>query len=124
MQLDIAELSAFYDAPLGQVARRAILKRVKEVWPELRGRRVLGFGYAVPYLSPWLAEAERVVAFMPAQQGVMRWPNGRNLTTLGEEGALPFADAFFDRIIVVHGLEGAESARPMLRQLWRVLAPE
>jgi len=37
---------------------------------------------------------------------------------------LPFADAFFDRILVVHGLEGADATRPLLRQLWRVLAPE
>ena len=41
-----------------------------------------------------------------------------------EEEALPFADALFDRILIVHGLERAESLRPLLRQLWRVLAPE
>ena len=31
---------------------------------------------------------------------------------------------FFDRILIVHGLESAESLRALLRQLWRVLAPE
>ena len=41
-----------------------------------------------------------------------------------EEDALPFPDAIFDRILVVHGLEQAEALRPLLRQLWRVLAPE
>ena len=45
-------------------------------------------------------------------------------TALGDEDALPFPDAFFDRILVVHGLEGADATRPLLRQLWRVLAPE
>jgi SAM-dependent methyltransferase len=30
----------------------------------------------------------------------------------------------FDRIVVVHGLEGADAVRPVMRQLWRVLAPE
>jgi SAM-dependent methyltransferase len=30
----------------------------------------------------------------------------------------------FDRILVVHGLEGADALRPLMRQLWRVLAPE
>jgi len=54
----------------------------------------------------------------------MAWPGGKCLTTLVEEDALPFPDAFFDRILVVHGVEGAESLRPLLRQLWRVLAPE
>lgn len=124
MQLDATDLAAFYETPIGLAARRAILRRVKLIWPEVRDRRVLGFGFAVPYLRPWLAEAERVIAFMPAQQGVLVWPPGRNLSALGDETALPFPDAFFDRVLLVHGLEGAESARPLLRQLWRSMAPE
>ena len=47
-----------------------------------------------------------------------------SLTALVEEDALPFPDVFFDRILMVHGLEGAENLRALLRQLWRVLAPE
>jgi SAM-dependent methyltransferase len=43
---------------------------------------------------------------------------------LCEEDALPFPDVFFDRILIVHGLEGSEHLRVLLRQLWRVLAPE
>jgi SAM-dependent methyltransferase len=124
MQLDATHLAAFYETPIGQAARRAILRRVKLIWPEVRGQRLLGFGFAVPYLRTWLGEAERVVALMPAQQGVIVWPPGKNLSALGDEAAFPFPDAFFDRLFVVHGLEGAEAARPVLRQLWRVLAPE
>jgi SAM-dependent methyltransferase len=124
MQLEASDLADFYETPMGQGARRAILRRIKAMWPEVKARRVLGYGYAVPYLTPWMAEAERVTSFMSAQQGVIAWPQSRNLTVLGDENALPFPDAFFDRILVVHGLEGADSARPLLRQLWRVLAPE
>ena len=124
MQLDVLDLAEFYDAPIGLAARRLIQRRLRLLWPDLKGRRVLGYGYAVPYLRPWLSETERAVALMPAQQGVIPWPAGRNLAVLGDDDALPFPDAFFDRILVVHGLEGAEAARPMLRQLWRVLAPE
>ncbi len=124
MQLDVLDLAEFYEAPIGQAARRLIQRRLKLLWPELKDRRVLGYGFAVPYLRPWLGEAERAVALMPAQQGVIAWPAGKNLAALGEDDALPFPDAFFDRVLVVHGLEGAEAVRPMLRQLWRVLAPE
>jgi SAM-dependent methyltransferase len=124
MQLEASALADFYETPLGQGARRAILRRVKVMWPDVRALRVLGFGFAIPYLTPWLAEAERIVAFMPAQQGVVAWPQARNLAVLGDEYAVPFPDAFFDRVLMVHGLEGSESARLMLRQLWRVLAPE
>ena len=124
MQLDAADLADFYEAPIGQLARRMISRQIRVLWPSARGMSLLGYGFAVPYLRPYLADAERVVALMPAQQGVVAWPAGRPLTVLGEEEALPFADAFFDRIVVVHGLEGADATRPLLRQLWRVLAPE
>jgi SAM-dependent methyltransferase len=43
---------------------------------------------------------------------------------LTEETALPLADASFERILLVHALEHSEEVRPMLREIWRVLAPE
>lgn len=124
MQLYVRELAEFYDGHLGAVARRVLLRRFRQAWPNVEGLRIMGYGYAMPYLRPFLLEAERGVAAMPAHMGVTAWPAGKCLTALIEEDALPFPDAFFDRILVVHGLEGAESLRPLLRQLWRVLAPE
>ncbi|HEY0266400.1 MAG TPA: methyltransferase domain-containing protein, partial [Rhizomicrobium sp.] len=127
MPQDVRDLAAFYDAPLGQLARRAILRRVTALWPDLRGRRLLGYGFPVPYL-PAFSEAERAIAAMPSALGVIAWSSGGNgdgnAALLCEEDALPFPDVFFDRILIVHGLEEAESLRPLLRQLWRVLAPE
>jgi SAM-dependent methyltransferase len=124
MQLDASDLADFYEAPIGQLARRMISRQVRVLWPSAKGSCLMGYGFAVPYLRPYLADAERVVAVMPAQQGVLAWPPERSLTTISDEDALPFPDAFFDRIVVVHGLEGADATRPLLRQLWRVLAPE
>lgn len=124
MPRDVRSLAGFYDSPLGMVARRAILRRVRTLWPDLHGRRLLGYGYAVPYLRAFSGEAERAVAAMPAPMGCVTWPAGRNAALLCAEDALPFPDVFFDRILVVHGIESAESLRPLLRQLWRVLAPE
>jgi len=124
MLLDAADLADFYEGPLGLLTRRIISRHLRATWPSIRGSCLLGYGFAVPYLRPFQAEAERVVAVMPAHQGVVAWPAGRPLTALADEAALPFPDAFFDRILVVHGLEGADAARTLLRQLWRVLAPE
>lgn len=124
MQLDAADLADFYEAPLGLLTRRIIARQLRLMWPSTRGNCILGYGFAVPYLRAFQSEAERVVAAMPAQQGVVAWPSVRPLSTLADEAALPFPDAFFDRILVVHGLEGADATRPLLRQLWRVLAPE
>jgi SAM-dependent methyltransferase len=123
MAQDVRDLAAFYRTPLGHMARRVILRRVHALWPDMRGYRLLGYGFALPYLGAF-TQAERIVAAQPAAMGVIAWPADRNCALLCEEAFLPFPDVFFDRILVVHGLEGAEQLRPLLRQLWRVLAPE
>lgn len=125
MRVDVLDLQSFYAGPLGGVARAMIGRRLTEVWPDLTGLDVMGYGYATPWLEAWRGQARRVVGFMPAAQGVERWPpGGPNLTTIGDEERTPFPDALFDRIVAVHALEEADSARTMLRELWRVLAPE
>jgi len=124
MALDVGSLEEFYDTRMGQVARRLILRRIRAHWPDLSGQRVLGFGYAAPYLRPLVGEAERVVAALPESLGPSSWgAGGRNLTACVDELALPFPDSFFDCLLVIHGLEAAEAQRPFLRELWRVLAP-
>jgi len=122
MRADVIDLRDFYDGPLGDLARRQIGRRLRLLWPDVRGERVLGLGYAVPYLEPFRTEAERVLAVMPPTQGVMRWPaQGRNLAVLAEETELPFPDASIDRVLLVHGLEGLDHTTAALREIWRVL---
>jgi SAM-dependent methyltransferase len=124
MALDVRSLEEFYDSRVGQVARRLILRRLREAWPDVSGQRVLGFGYAAPYLRPLVGEAERVVAAVPEGLGIVPWgAGGKNLTTHVDEAALPFPDSAFDCLLVVHGLETAEAQRPFLRELWRILTP-
>ena len=123
--MDLRGLSDFYESPMGERTRRLILRRLREIWPNTRGRRLLGYGFTQPYLSGFLGEAERCIAALPAALSPgAAWPSGKSLATLVEEDALPFPDAFFDLVLVAHGLEEAEGLRPLLRQLWRVLAPE
>jgi SAM-dependent methyltransferase len=122
--MDARELSQFYDGALGQRAQRMIALRLRQSWPDVKGFRLLGYGFAAPYLRAFLSEAERAIAVSPAEMGVFAWPAEKCLATLAEEDCLPFPDAFFDRVLVVHGLEGAQGLRGLLRQLWRVLAPE
>jgi SAM-dependent methyltransferase len=123
MPQDVRDLAAFYETPLGQLALRAIQREIHNFWPDVRNYRLLGYGFALPYLAD-LRGVERAIAAMPARQGVIGWPQDKNTALLCEEDALPFPDVFFDRILIVHGLEASESLRALLRQLWRVLAPE
>ena len=92
------------------------------MWPAATGESVLGIGYAMPYLRLWRDQSARCIALTPAQMGAARWPPGvPNLSCAAEEDCLPFADLTFDRILMVHGLEMAENARRLLREVWRVL---
>ncbi len=123
MWTDVVDLRSFYASSLGLLARRLIGLRLRQVWPDLSGYRVLGIGFAAPFLGLFREEAERVLAAMPAGQGCMHWPAGNpNLVVLTDERALPFPDRSIDRLLLVHCLEGSAELRPLMREGWRVLA--
>ncbi|KAF0113950.1 MAG: SAM-dependent methyltransferase [Rhodospirillaceae bacterium] len=120
---DVVDLRDFYATALGQTSERMVCRRIREIWPDVHGLRVMGLGFATPYLNSFLDEAERVLAVMPASQGVLSWPaweDGR--VVLADETTLPFADRSLDRILLVHVLESSEQVRALMREVWRVLA--
>lgn len=122
MRRDVRELREFYAQPLGVAVRETLTRKVFETWGDAPGVDMLGLGYATPFLEPFLS-ARRVTAAMPAQQGVEPWPaHGRRRSALVDENALPFPDAMFDRVLVVHGLEEADSPAAMLKEICRVLS--
>lgn len=125
MWTDVVDLRDFYETHRGTVARHMIRRAVRTMWPDLRGQAVLGLGYATPYLRQFRSEAERVIAIMPAAQGVLHWPpEGPGVVALAEETELPLPDCSVDRVLLVHGLEHSEQLRDMLREIWRVLSGE
>ncbi len=120
---DVVDLGAFYASRPGLVAQRMIRRQIRALWPDTRGQSVLGLGYATPYLRPFREEAERVIAIMPAAQGVMAWPRDEpGLVALADEAELPLAEGSIDRALLVHAVECGEQLRAMLRETWRVLA--
>lgn len=124
MYLDIIDLRAFYSERLGRVARNLIAARIRKRWPSVAGERMLGIGFATPYLADFVDEAERVLAFMPAAQGVVNWPpDALNAAALVADDALPLSDASLDKVLAVHSLEMSANAGDHLREIWRVLAP-
>ena len=113
MWSDVVDLRDFYGHRTGRTAQRMVRARLRALWPDVSGQRVLGLGFATPYLGVFRSEAE----------GVLRWPVGeRGLTMLCDENDLPLPDLSMDRVLIVHALECSESVRPFLREVWRVLA--
>jgi SAM-dependent methyltransferase len=123
MSIDVADLRNFYAQRLGIVARRFVGRGIRDRFADTRGMRVVGVGYPTPYLGLFREEAERCLAFMPATQGVLKWPTARpTLAALVDEFEMPLIDAAIDRILLVHALEMAHDPGSLLRECWRVLA--
>jgi SAM-dependent methyltransferase len=124
MRRDVLELRQFYASDLGRAARAMVERKLKEAWGDGRALDILALGYGTPFVGDFREDARRVTAAMPAQQGVEVWPaRAKNLATLTPEDALPFKNALFDRILVVHALEESADPVTLLREVWRVLAP-
>ena len=125
MHLDVQDLKNFYyRQTLGRVAQRAIRTRLLELWPDATGQTVVGYGFAVPLLRPYLPHARRVIGLMPAPQGVMPWPAGQpNVSVLCHEHNWPIETGHVDRLVIMHGLEVSDHPSAMLEETRRVLGP-
>src|SRR6056297_2779972 len=102
MHLDVHDLRDFYyRSTLGRAAQSTLQRCLVDLWPDVKGQTVAGFGFAVPLLRPFLGDARRVVPLMPGPQGVMPWPaNMPNVSVLMEETAWPIETGHIDRLVV------------------------
>lgn len=125
MHLDVQDLRNFYyRSALGRAAQRAVRDQVTAFWPEAKGQTVVGFGFAVPLLRPYLNDARRVIGLMPAPQGVMHWPAGMaNVSVLCEDTLWPLDTGVVDKLVLMHGLETSENPSNLLDECFRVLGP-
>lgn len=116
------DLKTFYASRKGRLVRRLLTGHIRMIWPEVKGLRVAGLGYATPYLSSFQAEAERVAALMPARCGAHAWPEGAgNLVCLSSESGWPLETGSIDRLLLVHSLEHSRRADELFEEAWRVL---
>lgn len=125
MHLDVLDLRNFYyRSALGRAAQKVIRDELIQIWSEAKGQTVVGYGFAVPLMRPYLEHARRVIGLMPGPQGVMAWPAGqRNISVLCEETFWPIQTGQVDKLVVMHGLEMSENPTALLDEIWRVLGP-
>ncbi len=127
MYRSVYDFKAFYNGKVGRVFRRVVQARIREIWPDVKGLRVMGCGYAVPYLRSFKDDQpERVFAVMPAgrewETCVHDWPqDAPNAAVLAESGELPFETNSIDRVLMIHDIEFSEALKPALQEIWRVL---
>ncbi len=125
MHLDVLDLRNFYyRSALGRGAQKVIRDELVSWWPNVKGQTVAGFGFAVPLLRPFLADARRVIGLMPGPQGVMPWPAGQpNVSVLCHDTLWPIETGVVDKLVLMHGLETSENPTALLDECWRVLGP-
>jgi SAM-dependent methyltransferase len=123
MYLDVVDLRDFYATLLGRVVRRAVGSALADLRRQSPGQRILGFGFATPYLDPGAGSAERILAFMPAGQGVIDWPQDRpSATALVDEDLLPLPDGSVDSVLMIHALEMSPRPHALMDEVRRVLS--
>lgn len=125
MRQSAATLEAFYAAPQGRAAAARIGQRMLDLWGNCSGQSVLGIGFPAPLLALWQDSAKTCIGAVPEDIGATSLTGKRGETlTLAPECRLPFGDGVFDRIFLLHALEEADSPRALMREVWRILAPE
>lgn len=125
MHLDVMDLRNFYyRSALGRGAQKVIRDELLRMWPDAKGQTVVGFGFAVPLMRPFLGQARRVIGLMPGPQGVMPWPAAQpNVSVLCEDTLWPIETGQVDKLVLMHGLETSENPTALLDECWRVLGP-
>ena len=119
------DLEQFYGSRKGQLARRLIGLQLRQLWPQVAGKTIVGLGFAMPYLDVFAEEAAATLALVPAGSVVQRWPEGSSgRLAIFQEDEIPLADQSVDCLLLVHCLETCRSLDRLMREIWRVMADD
>ena len=125
MRQTATALSDFYQRAIGRAAADRIRERLHDLWGTCSGEDMLGIGYTTPLIPLWENSARCIVSVVPSEMGESPYTGARGgIVVLAPEDRFPFADGSFDRIVLLHALEEAENPRLLMREAWRLLAPE
>ena len=124
MTFEAVRLQSWYGSPQGRTVAH-LVGDVLERWiRDNPSRCTLGFGFFHPYMNRLQRWTGHTLGASPAEMGVLVWPTGKpNRTCQTRPDALPFPDTHFDRVVMIHLLEGCHAMGPVLRETWRVLTP-
>ena len=127
MKWDVESITHFYQSPLGRAVERVISENLKvclDAYCQDPDSRVVGLGYAAPYLDP---ENSAHVLVVPKQYQSLSWPNRDGTvdrTVVCEGETIPLTSHSADCVVMVHALESFDSASAILKEAWRILGSD
>ena len=127
MNITNQELQRFYKGALGHIVYDLVTKQISSLWPDVRGLRILGTGYAFSYLEALEKESERSIHISSLPGAVHKWPKLQDKESrLCSAHALylPLENNVVDRALMIHHLEFVEDVHAGLLEIWRVLKAE
>ena len=104
---DVQAVAAFYRTPRGRLVASLLRRRLQAVWPDLSRQDLLGLGHTAPFLSLWRDQLHRCVDAATSAGPVLP-----GASCLVHDDALPFPDATFDRVLMVHARPHRTSRAP------------
>lgn len=121
-QLNAYSLKGFYKSRKGLIVQNLIAQKIYDIWPEIKSQRLMGYGYALPYMRNYMSDTNRIFNMMPAQLGVHNWPpDSNNQVCLHAESLLPLETNSVDFVLMVHALEFLDNPEETFEEIWRVL---
>lgn len=113
----------FYSQSTGRVIRRILMKRITQIWPNVSGQTILGYGYTQPYMRLYAEQTPHSYLVTSPRMAIDQgWGvMDRNQICIAEEEELPFETASIDRVLIIHSLEFKERVSPAMEEIWRVL---
>ncbi len=126
MHISSSDIKDFYNSEIGSIILNIIGRHISGFWQDIHGLRVMGCGYATPYLSFFANKnSERIIAMIPPRQGAYNWGisdnNKKNAVFLSSESKMPVESCSIDRVLAVHYLENCDNLQESLTEIWRVL---
>ncbi len=110
MFCDVTTLDDFYQSALGQTAATVVKQHI---------HHEEGLKLSIGFPEPFIDDPQDHFVVMPAQQGATR--QNSLPTVLAYEDHLPFEDATFRQVMLVHIVESTEYRSQLLQECWRVL---
>lgn len=125
MYLDIKELFKFYfDTSLGKRTTLSLQQTLTDLFDCGKSEVLLGYGFSIPLLLPYLHGRIKVLSLMPSLQGSVSWPESNgNINLLVDESFWPTETESVDSILLLHGLEMSLNPHKLMSEVWRVLKP-